>query len=140
MDVIRILVHRWYSKRNLDNSLETQESPLDAPPVPIPHSWSASGREGVDYNMNMALDPVISLQEMVEMLEDFLIIPQFMRRSTVKRAFYRACGGASAYETRRCAGLFETLLLFRQSQYIGNILCDTDHKIIFSILLYQSEA
>ncbi|GMH45067.1 hypothetical protein BSKO_13024 [Bryopsis sp. KO-2023] len=92
---------RWYSKRNLDYRLVEKKSPSDAPPVPIAHSWSASGKEGVDYHMNMALDPVISFQEFVEMLEDFGVVPHLIRRSNVKRAFRIACGGLTPYETRR---------------------------------------
>lgn len=92
---------RWYSKRSFDSRLKSQESPPDAPPVPIPHSWSASGKEGVDYNMNMALDPVISLQEIVEMLEDFLIVPQFMSRSTVRKVFGKVCGVVGTHENKR---------------------------------------
>lgn len=96
-----MVAQRWYSKRGLDCELLVPESPTDAPALPIPHSWSASGREGVDFNMNMALDPVISFQEFAEMLEDFHIIPQLVRKSLVKRAFRKVLCGKKAYQTRR---------------------------------------
>ncbi|KXZ54186.1 hypothetical protein GPECTOR_5g281 [Gonium pectorale] len=57
---------------------------------------SGSGSAGVpNRRLNLAVDPVMSLRELVEMLEDLQVVPQLASRSDVAQLFAAAHGAAT---------------------------------------------
>ncbi len=87
---------RWYCKRSTSfpeggpKPIDLVDAPPMAPPDLVHDEKLGIKGTTAGRHLNRAPDPVMNLEELVDMLEDFEVVPQLVSRADAKLAFNAA--------------------------------------------------